>query len=78
MLIVGAFKGHLEELSSDLQRLLLEVNHLKLVKEQVIQNQLDSGALISMQVLVENLGSPHERRTDSPHSNRDCFVCIER
>jgi hypothetical protein len=75
MLVAGAFKGHLEELSGNLQRLLLEVNHLKLVEEQVIQNQLNSGAITSMHVLVENLGSIGNDTRD--RMNEELILCIQ-
>jgi hypothetical protein len=75
MLVAGAFKGHLEELSGNLQRLLLEVNHLKLVEEQVIQNQLNSGALTSMQVLVENLRSIGNHTRD--YMNEELILRIQ-
>jgi hypothetical protein len=49
MLIARAFEGPLEELSNDLQCLFLEVNHLKLVEEHVIQNQLNSSPFLLSQ-----------------------------
>jgi hypothetical protein len=57
MLIAEAFRGHLDELSTDLLQLLREVSQLNLLEEQVCRNQLDMDALSSMQDLVGSMGS---------------------
>jgi hypothetical protein len=48
MLIAEAFRGHLDELSTDLLYLLREVSQLNLLEKQVHQNQLDMDVLSSM------------------------------
>ena len=74
MLIIGAFEGHVDELSTDLLQLLQEVTQLEVVERQVLQNQLDLDTLTSMQDLVGNMGSTCNPMRD--HMNKELILCI--